>query len=409
MRKKISALLFAMIVWSLAALPVRAAGGVHLGFSDPTANVGEEVTVVVMATKEGTEEAVPLSSVEMELSYDATLLKFEGSAGGMGNLFVGGDAGTLRLTDSPSGDSSAFLAELHFTAMAAGNSELKVLSASVKDAAGGEPSCSFGTSSVCVNVKTEQDVSLYSLSFNVGQLTPAFEPERTLYHLTVPMETTYVTVAARPNNYWATHYVDGHGSLQPGENTVTITVTSGDRSAQRVYTVIVYRGTPPVSTTAPVEVPTATVPPEDSTMFSGELSVGGEKKENSVPEAELPAEESTEESATETETPEPETAEPENAGEEKTPEKTEGEMNADTAALVEAAYNRGKTEKEVEAALARTALQNTEERVSTLEHAAKITTVAAMAELVIIVILGYLLWNSKRTGGNEEEWEEFEK
>lgn len=384
MRKRMVTALCAVFAWALLALPARAASGVHMGFSDPTADVGDEVTVIVMATKEGTEEVASLASVELELSYDASLLQFENAAGGMGNLTAEGENGTLKLKDSPVGISeSAFLAELHFTALEAGSSEVKIVRCLLRDGIGGEPSCSFGSSSVCINVKEEQDVSLYSLSFSVGTLTPAFEPDRTYYTLTVPMDTTFVYVAANPNNYWATHYVEGHSSLQPGENTVTITVTSGDGTARRVYTVKVYRGTPPAETTEPVEVPAVTLPPEeDLPAPAGEI-----------------AEEATEVPAEEQPAPEPETKETD-----QTPEQTE-----DTDALVEAAYVRGRTETEEETAAAKKALNTAEERVKTLERAAKITTVAAMIELVIIVVLGYFLWNGKRQEEDDGEWEDFEQ
>ncbi len=326
------------------SLPARAAG-VHMDLSSATATVGEELSVVLLATAEGSETALPLSQVNMTLRYDETLLRYESAGGGMGTLRATAEGGRIRIQDAPSSGSSVFLVELHFTALAAGEGSLTVEKCAALDGAGAEAACSLGSAQVSIAEKLEQDVSLYALMVNHGTLEPAFRPDCTSYRLTVPEGVASLAVTARPNNYWASAYVDGHAALQLGENTVTVTVTSGDGSAQQVYTIEVYRGVRPSPTPEPV----------------------------TVPERELPSEE-----PQPTPTPQP------------TPSP---EPTPDAEQLRREGYEAGLAEGQAEAESARTALKTAKERIETLEHAAKLSVAAAMAELLLIAVLGGLLYH----------------
>ena len=340
MRKKWLRWLPGLFLAAALVFPVRAAG-VHMGFSDPTATVGEEVSVVVLATAEGSETALPLSRVEMTLCYDGTLLRYEDAAGGMGSLRAEEENGKIVIQDAAAGGSSVFLAELHVTALSAGEGSITVENCAVLDGDGAEAACSLGSARVSIAEKMEQDVSLYALLVNHGTLEPAFSPSCTEYSLTVPESVASITVAARPNNYWASAYVDGHAALELGENTVTVTVTSGDGSAQRVYTIAVYRGTRPTPTPEAVVVPERELPPEPTPSPSP------------------------------TPTPEP------------TP---------DVEQIRRAGYEEGLAAGQAEAETARAALQTARERIGTLEHAAKLSVGAALAELLLIAVLGGALW-----------------
>ena len=110
------------------------------------------------------------------------------------------------------------------------------------------------------------DADLTSLSLSSGTLSPAFDPAVLAYSASVGSDTNAVTVAAGtfPG---ATAVITGDSNLVVGSNVITITVTAGDGTTVKTYTVTVDRAAPPATVptpptpTAPAPTPPTPTPP----------------------------------------------------------------------------------------------------------------------------------------------------
>lgn len=370
MKKKLFPLL-CLLLCAVLTLPARAARSVHMGLSDASGVVGDDICVILMCTEEGSEAAASIGSVELTVEFNTSVLKFDRAIGGMGALTGRTENGVLLLSDRAPNGTGMFLCELHFTALAHGSSDLTIARCVLSDGTMDPPVCTLGRASVTVNRRTEQDTTLYALNLSWGGMQPAFSPEITEYSLTVPYEVAALAVSARPNNYWATAVVDGHAALKVGENTVTVTVTSGDMTERQTYTIHVTREGP-VQTPAPTAAPIPTAQPEpDIDVTEAAQPAVAESASGDgtlIPEAELPPEQ-----------PEP-TPEPE-------PVITPEELDAARTAAYAEGYAAGSAEYENALAEAGTA----RERADTMKRAAKLSTGAAMVELIVIVALCIVL------------------
>ncbi|MCI8992596.1 MAG: cadherin-like beta sandwich domain-containing protein [Eubacterium sp.] len=86
-----------------------------------------------------------------------------------------------------------------------------------------------------------KDNSLKALSLSEGELSPAFKSSTVNYTATVGADTTSVEVDAQLSNSHATlDGISGNTDLQPGENKITVTVTS-QAGTKAVYTITVTR------------------------------------------------------------------------------------------------------------------------------------------------------------------------
>ena len=95
---------------------------------------------------------------------------------------------------------------------------------------------SVGTYTITVNREADDNNDLKSLEVEGYDITPTFDPDTTEYTLEVPEDVDSITVNAEPDADTAT--VEGTGShdLQPGENTITVTVTAED-GTEKTYTI----------------------------------------------------------------------------------------------------------------------------------------------------------------------------
>ena len=87
---------------------------------------------------------------------------------------------------------------------------------------------------------TEADSSnafLDSLHLNKEGISPDFQKEVTEYYLVVDENTEAIEIIAIPENRNATVEIQGNNSLQKGENTIEILVTSENKNSQRKYRV----------------------------------------------------------------------------------------------------------------------------------------------------------------------------
>ncbi len=99
-----------------------------------------------------------------------------------------------------------------------------------------------GTYSITIEREASDDNTLKSLEVDGYTLDPEFDPNSDEDHftVTVPSDVDSVTVNAEPNADGATVVVDGNENLQPGENTVTVTVTAPNGD-EKTYTITVTR------------------------------------------------------------------------------------------------------------------------------------------------------------------------
>lgn len=136
-----------------------------------------------------------------------------------------------------------------------------------------QPSNNNGTSTTnnagaAAQPALSKDNSLKSLSLSEGELSPAFQSSTVNYTATVGADTTSVEVDAQLSNSHATiDGIAGNTDLQPGENKITITVTS-QAGTKAVYTITVTRSE--AGAEAPVDGETAGGTETDGEAAGGE-------------------------------------------------------------------------------------------------------------------------------------------
>lgn len=233
--KKLAAglLTFALMVMLLPAssLVSFAASG-KLSFSDPTASVGDQVSVTMKIAADAA-----LGSSDVMLQYDADALEF------VSGTNSNGGAGSVRVIGSAeAADQKTFSFTLKFKALKAGTSSITVKSQEVYDADSKAVTLDHvGSSSVKVNAAdtSSKDASLASLTISPGTLNPAFSADVTEYTAAVSSDVTSVTVSAPAKDGGAKVAVSGNDELQDGENTITCTVTAEDGVTTKTYTIVV--------------------------------------------------------------------------------------------------------------------------------------------------------------------------
>lgn len=81
------------------------------------------------------------------------------------------------------------------------------------------------------------DAALSNIQLSVGNLTPVFEANTTVYNVTLPKGTTSVNVAATPSFAGANVAGDGNIDVSTGSGKATITVTADNGTTTETYTV----------------------------------------------------------------------------------------------------------------------------------------------------------------------------
>lgn len=101
-----------------------------------------------------------------------------------------------------------------------------------------------------VNIGPKLDVNNYLSSLGVEgyEITPAFARDVYDYRITVPEDVTSVTVNAQREVSTSNIMISGTGSLNYGDNMVTVTVTAQDPDRTRRYRITVFREFPPEET-----------------------------------------------------------------------------------------------------------------------------------------------------------------
>ena len=208
------------------SLPVYAAdGSLTIAVSSSNISVGNTVTVTLRASGPGGAAAVS----DMEFTYSTNVFSFV-SCNAEG--YTGGEGGTVKASGSA--------VNVVLKAVGQGKGSLKVTGTNgrLKDEAE-TPLSSMTAAGVVLNVAGNQsgDISLSGLTLSVGQLSPDFTGSVKEYTTTVPYETTSIEVQAQTSDSKApVESITGNADLQPGENTITITVKA-ESGSEAVYTI----------------------------------------------------------------------------------------------------------------------------------------------------------------------------
>ena len=208
------------------SLPVYAAdGSLTIAVSSSNISVGNTVTVTLRASGPGGAAAVS----DMEFTYSTNVFSFV-SCNAEG--YTGGEGGTVKASGSA--------VNVVLKAVGQGKGSLKVTGTNgrLKDEAE-TPLSSMTAAGVVLNVAGNQsgDISLSGLTLSVGQLSPDFTGSVKEYTTTVPYETTSIEVQAQTSDSKASvESITGNADLQPGENTITITVKA-ENGSEAVYTI----------------------------------------------------------------------------------------------------------------------------------------------------------------------------
>lgn len=208
------------------------AASARISFSDPSAKVGEEVSVTMKFTSTSGEL---LGNTDVMLAYDATLLEFinetENASGGTGAIRVWSGPGTAEVVTT-----------LRFKALQAGTATITVTSWEGYDNESQVLTMEKeGSSKITIEglETSSNDATLKSLQVSPGVLNPAFTPATENYSVSVGLDTERLTVSALANNDKATVTVEGGDTLVEGENQVVCSVKAEDGTTVKSYTITV--------------------------------------------------------------------------------------------------------------------------------------------------------------------------
>ncbi len=275
------------------------AASARIAFSDPSAQVGQEVNVTMKFTST---DGQLLGDTKVTLDYDAGMLEYIGGSdnvsGGTGKLVVRGASGKTEV-----------VTEMKFKALRSGTASITVSDWEGYDN-NGQVLSEVKTGSSAVTIQgletSSEDATLQSLQISPGTLDPAFTPATENYTATVGLDTENLAVSAVPNNEGATVALEGDSGLQEGENTVVCRVTAADGATVKAYTILVNKveggennGEASLPEAAPevlaelssqvkkvqiVSLPAGTAVPEG--LKESEITIGSAKVTGWVPESE---------------------------------------------------------------------------------------------------------------------------
>ena len=207
--KKLAAglLAFALMVMLLqAGVVVSFAASGKLSFSDPTASVGDQISVTMKIAADAA-----LGSSDVMLQYDADALEF------VSGTNSNGGAGSVRVIGSAeAADQKTFSFTLKFNALKAGTSSITVKSQEVYDADSKAVTLDhIGSSSVKINAADTSSRTRRLRPSSHRVLKPAFcSADVTEYTAAVPSDVTSITVSAAGKDGVAKMTVSGNDDLR---------------------------------------------------------------------------------------------------------------------------------------------------------------------------------------------------
>jgi len=230
MKRILSVLLSFVLICTLFATNVFAASASFTLTASSSVTVGNQVKVTVKLSS-----AEKIGSWRFSVSYDPAVLEYVSGADS-------GGGGAVSFADSSDGTTS-FSKTIVFRAKKIGSATVSVVSAQVVsfDTAS---NMTVNTPSRKINVVAAPNLSaenqLSELSVSAGELTPAFASEVAEYAVSVPYETTTLSVFATAKDAKAAVSVTPIETLAVGENKIEVVVTA-ENGSKRTYTLTVTR------------------------------------------------------------------------------------------------------------------------------------------------------------------------
>lgn len=272
--KRILSFLFALVlISSILSVTAFAASASFTLSGSATVTVGNQVKVTVKLSS-----AEKIGSWRFSLTYDPSVLEYVSGADS-------GGGGAVSFADSSDGITS-LSKTVTFRTKKIGNTTVSVSSAQV---------VSFDTvSNMSVNIPSKKisvvaapnlsgENLLSALSVSEGELTPAFVDRTTDYTISVPYETTSITVYATAKDNKAKITVSPSDALAVGENKIEIVVTA-ENGSKKTYTVTVTRAQSELAgNTVDLDGTTFTVAHDPTTLtvpanYTETTALYGEKK-----------------------------------------------------------------------------------------------------------------------------------
>ena len=238
--KKLRLILITAVMMLAMTITAFAAFSANVSFSDPTANVGDEVSVSMKIRASGGN----LGTAKIMLNYDPAYLEFTGGD------FAEGGAGTVKVTGDSSLGKDEWAYKLKFRALSAGTTTITMDDSwEIYDDRQNMATLDHkGSSAVTIKGEAGSSINanLSSLKISPGVLEPDFSPELTEYSTTVGNDCTKLTVSAATADSNAKVIISGNADLQLGENMVTCQVTAQDGTTTKDYTIAVNKVDGPV-------------------------------------------------------------------------------------------------------------------------------------------------------------------
>lgn len=215
-----------------------------ISFNDPSAMVGNEVTVSMSITA----TSGALGGADVTLSYDASVLEF------IGGDNASGGAGSIHLIGTMDSDNTtSFKYSLRFKTLQAGNTAVSVSNYEIYDKDVQPVSLSHvGNSTVKVTPPAtySSEAALKSLKISPGTLSPAFSPDVTSYSASVAGDVNKIAIDANAKDGKAKVVISGSANLKVGENIVVCKVTAEDGQTVKTYTILVTKAEAAATTEA---------------------------------------------------------------------------------------------------------------------------------------------------------------
>ncbi len=280
MKRIVCALCIVMLlVSSLGAWPVAAAGSMSASANTSSVTVGSSVTVTVKYDGSG----ASIGGLQSVITYNAEAFEYVSCSG----IEANGGSGTLRLVWYATGASAptSVTYTVVFKAKAVGDGNITVSTSEFIDdntyASLGSPSQTLSVAAT--NPTMSGNANLKSLKPSTGTLTPAFNANTTAYTVKVPYTTTSLSLSAIAAQNGAKVSVSGSNTLKVGSNTQIVTVTAPNGTTKK-YTVTITRlneqeGDGQTSSTAPIADDALEVEVNGATLTVSD----------SQPDAELPS------------------------------------------------------------------------------------------------------------------------
>lgn len=256
-KSKIGAILLSIcLILPMFSMVAHAASG-SISISSVSGNVGSTVTITCTVKC----DSGAIGTADVVLVYEPANLEYIGGSGGYS--LTGGSGSVVYRGLTPDGTSSSLSFTMQFKILKEGSH--KVSSTSVKalnlneqelvvngtsgTITGKVPSSSGngnGTGNSNGNSGTQQPTKdsnnkLNSLQVYPGTLTPAFSTSTMEYTVTVPADTTEVTISATPQSSKATVSVTGGKDLKLGANEARVVVVA-ENGSSIAYTITIMCG-----------------------------------------------------------------------------------------------------------------------------------------------------------------------